>query len=502
MVLSGKTLRVGPWVSVCIGVLLFVGSAAPQTNLALNKPCTGVSFQGDDPQFGFGKAVDGDTATRWSTGDLETFEARNTAWWQVDLQDVHTINKVSILWEFAFGRSYDIEVSTDGSTWTTAKHIAWAAAFQTNDGLDEIYFEPVQARYVKYQGITRGSPYGHSFWEFRVYENAQVPANPPTFEYPGPTAAFTIEGGKCPCEIVNVGPVQYSPYMFHTNTNLINYEGGYSTIIYPGGDKVQWTYRWSMLNVGIIAINNMAGIWYGKPVQGGAPTDDEGILPLPVTADIHTTWKVNYSGVSGSYTVAYDIWTNYPHNEEIMIFLNKTGRYAYRSDPFTTVTLGGIEWTVSHSGNTAAFDPVNRPIYEVDINLKDFFKVLIEHGKLSSDRMVRGMWVGSETGGDDTWDRTEGTLTTTEWTISSPQASVSAWNRPPAGNRAPAASSPLSSHTVVGMSGARTHSAGLSRQAYTLRGELLDRQAIEAKRTTAGGVYIEHGLSDRATTKH
>jgi hypothetical protein len=162
---------------------------------------------------------------------------------------------------------------------------------------------------VRFQGKTRGQPYGYSFWEFEVYANAPVTAKIPTFDYPGPTAPFTIKGGHCPCEIINVGPVQYGPFMFHTNCALINRDGGYSDITFPGGTQTRWTYKWNMLNVGIIPINNMAGIWYGKKensVPGGAPTTDLGILPLPITADMFTKWKCTYSSVSGSYTVAYD----------------------------------------------------------------------------------------------------------------------------------------------------------------------------------------------------
>jgi len=120
------------------------------------------------------------------------------SWWQVDLGAAHDINSVIIKWEFAFGRTYDIKVSTDNVNWTTAKHVAWARPFNESSvagvnwnqvwnswlvvGIDSLYFDPVPARYVRFEGKQRGQPYGYSFWEFEVYANATVPAHTQTFD--------------------------------------------------------------------------------------------------------------------------------------------------------------------------------------------------------------------------------------------------------------------------------------------------------------------------------
>jgi len=215
-------------------------------------------------------------------------------------------------------------------------------------------------------------------------------------------------------------------------------------------------------------------------IPGGAPTTDLGILPLPVTADMYTTWKCTYSSVSGSYTVAYDMWLD--DETEVMIFLNKTGRYAYRSASWRQVTLGGVTWDVCGTGGYC-FDPVNRPIYSVDINLKDFFKVLIDAGKISSQRQLKGMWVGTETGGSTTMDRTRGELTTTEFTFTSPQAPVSAWD--PIG-KAPAMSQPgpsvaQRSPARLGLSDSRGTPATAGR--FTIRGEKLGNATAGSGKT-------------------
>lgn len=493
-------------------------SVPAQTNVALSKTATASSIGGaGGPEL----ALDGDIQTRWETSE-GTVQELDESWFLVDLGSVYdNINCVIIKWEFAFGRTYEIQVSTDNVNWTTAKNVDWARPFNESSvagvnwnqqwnswllvGTDSLYFDPVAARYVRFQGKRRATPYGYSFWEFEVYDNAPVPAEIPTHDYPDFTEGFTVKGGHNPCEIINVGPVEYGPFMFHTNAGLINRDGGYSDLIFPGGTKIQWTYKWNMYNIGYIPINNMAGIWYGRSkstwqdekqiVRGGAPTQDIGILPLPITADIYTKWVCDYSSESGSYTVAYDMWLD--DGTEVMIFLNKTGRYAYRSTSWKRVTLGGIEWDVSGTGvknadgfATFSFDPVNRPIKSVDINLKDFYKVLTDPGYLSTERKLLGMWVGTETGGSGTADRTRGQLTTTEFTISSPDAPVSVWN--PIEKAAPAVTQngQTSESRIMLRLGSDGAASRLGRgNRYTVRGEKIGTDAV--RKSKAGIVVIE-----------
>lgn len=496
-VLSTRSTALTSILGACLLLALTVGQPAAQTNLALNKAATASSFSRDETGPGF--AVDGIdfsgdrtwfTATRWASahkaGDGDS------AWFMVDLEGVHSVNKVVIKWEYAFGRSYDILVSTDGTSWTTAKHIEWSTCYQNgNGGIDYIHFDPVDTRYVKFRGATRGTPYGYSFWELEVYADAAVPAELPDFTYPGPTAPFTIDGGSNPCEVINVGPVMYAPWMFHNNPNLVTGVDGWCTMSYPGGSDVQWTFDWKMANMSTQPVNNMAGIMYGNRVVGGAPFAEKAILPLPVTSDIHTTWKCTYSGgATGSYTVAYDMWTSSRADtceplDEVMIFLHTTGRFVkngdrggYAGSPWATPTIAGTKWAVFGDPDdmTKSFEPLDgEPVYDFSGNLKDFFGFLKDNGRLNGS-YLHWLWAGTETGGRNAYDLAEGTLTTTEWTISSPDAPTAAPERtePHAGvqtHRTQTAAQLLT--TLRGLKAATTRQRSAS-TVYSLKGERVE----------------------------
>ncbi|MEU1881087.1 discoidin domain-containing protein [Streptosporangium sp. NPDC020072] len=88
-----------------------VVNGTPAVNLALNKPATAQSSEAGHPA---GMAVDADAGSYWATWPLP-------GWWQVDLQDVYRLSNVTVTNYYADGRyyKYDVQVSTDGTTWTT-----------------------------------------------------------------------------------------------------------------------------------------------------------------------------------------------------------------------------------------------------------------------------------------------------------------------------------------------------------------------------------------------
>lgn len=125
------------------------------TNLAQGRP---VSANGSQLFYPVGNAVDGNPTTRWSSSYADSRQIT------VDLGSVRSVGRTILRWEAAYGRSYRIDVSTDGSTWTTA--------FSTTTGngaVDNDTFAPVNARYVRMQGVQRATSYGYSLWEFEVY---------------------------------------------------------------------------------------------------------------------------------------------------------------------------------------------------------------------------------------------------------------------------------------------------------------------------------------------
>ncbi|MEW1630035.1 discoidin domain-containing protein [Streptomyces sp. NPDC089173] len=102
-------------------------------------------------------AVDGNANTRWSSA------ASDPQWIRVDLGATTKLSQVVLDWETAYGKGYRIELSTNGSTWSTAYQTT------TGDGGTDTLNISGDARYVRVYGTARGTGYGFSLWEFKVY---------------------------------------------------------------------------------------------------------------------------------------------------------------------------------------------------------------------------------------------------------------------------------------------------------------------------------------------
>ncbi|KJB87522.1 hypothetical protein AZ66_12640 [Paenibacillus sp. E194] len=131
-------------------------------NLAENKPATASSVEGSLARLAPENAVDGFSSTRWSSAYVDD------TWFQVDLGESKEFDTVSIDWENARAKTYKLLVSDDNQN--------WISAIKDNDGIitahagkESVHFDPVTARYVKFQGVQKNTEYGYSFFEFGVY---------------------------------------------------------------------------------------------------------------------------------------------------------------------------------------------------------------------------------------------------------------------------------------------------------------------------------------------
>jgi len=126
------------------------------TNLALGKTATASSVE--NTTFAASAAVDGNTGTRWSSSFADP------AWIAIDLGSAQTINRVVLRWEAAYGKDYQIQTSTNNSTWTTVYTRTGGTG-----GNEDFTFPAATARYVRMYGTARGTVYGYSLFEFEVY---------------------------------------------------------------------------------------------------------------------------------------------------------------------------------------------------------------------------------------------------------------------------------------------------------------------------------------------
>ena len=129
------------------------GGCGP-ANAAQGRPATASTVE--NATFAAGNAVDGNTGTRWSSAFSDP------QWIQVDLGSSRAICQVQLSWEAAYATAYQLQTSTNGTTWTTV--------FSTTTGTGGTQTLTVTStgRYVRMNGTARATPYGYSLWEFVV----------------------------------------------------------------------------------------------------------------------------------------------------------------------------------------------------------------------------------------------------------------------------------------------------------------------------------------------
>lgn len=136
--------------------------AGTSPNIAYQRPVWTSSIQGTG--FEGSKAVDANGNTRWASATA------NNQSIIVDLGANYNVNRVRIAWEAAYARDYQIQFSTNNSTWTTVREF-WgknSSAADNQTGLSGT------TRYVKIYCINRATSYGFSIFEIEAYG---TPAN-------------------------------------------------------------------------------------------------------------------------------------------------------------------------------------------------------------------------------------------------------------------------------------------------------------------------------------
>ncbi len=110
-----------------------------------------------ESQHSANKSVDNDFSTRWGS------KFSDPQWLEIDMGVVTKIVGVTLYWEAAYGKSYDILVSKDKNNWTKVY------SEENGDGMvDDIYFKKTTARYIKIFGKERGTAWGFSLWEVSI----------------------------------------------------------------------------------------------------------------------------------------------------------------------------------------------------------------------------------------------------------------------------------------------------------------------------------------------
>ncbi len=124
-------------------------------NLALNKTA---SASRQESGYDAYRAFDGSASSRWWA------RSTSTQWLRVDLGTTTTVSKVTINWHSYYARDYSVQISTNGSTWTTVKSVSSASG-----GTLTQTFTARDARYVRINCTRAASYNGYSINELEVY---------------------------------------------------------------------------------------------------------------------------------------------------------------------------------------------------------------------------------------------------------------------------------------------------------------------------------------------
>ncbi len=132
-----------------------------QTNIALGK--SAVSSSHESAGLLPANAFDGNYATRWASA------YENNQWIYIDLGQPYDLTAVKLFWETALGRDFNIEVSNDAVSWTIA------SALTNNVSLtNTIDLTGYAGRYIRMNGLVRGTQWGFSLFEFEAYGTPQA----------------------------------------------------------------------------------------------------------------------------------------------------------------------------------------------------------------------------------------------------------------------------------------------------------------------------------------
>lgn len=138
------------------------------SNIAVGKP---VYVNGTSDDNVAGNAVDGDNTTRWASNS-------EGGWIYVDLQSLYEIERVDVLFEAAYAKDFEIQLSRDNKTWVTAKTVTNFLNGEKHD--DDGKVSPLtytskdtclgKARYVKIKANAMQEWHKNmSIWELKVY---------------------------------------------------------------------------------------------------------------------------------------------------------------------------------------------------------------------------------------------------------------------------------------------------------------------------------------------
>ena len=259
-------------------------------NIALGKQASASSLE--NAGYTTDALNDDDYTTRWSS------QHADPQWVAVDLNQESYIGYLKIVWENAYSKTFDVQVSNDGNTWNTVSS-------EEGTGGTQLVLVDASARYVRLYSKTRVTNYGVSMYEFEVHGVEPVDDEPTLFFLEmGPSHTSLIQNQ--PTQLV-VTPYDQFGNVFGTVTPTYTILEGAGTIT---NDGVITPTQYGSITVEASANGKKVVMKY--QVEEALRLTSIAINPPKVTLVEGDSISFSYSGLdqfNANYTVAGEVYS-------------------------------------------------------------------------------------------------------------------------------------------------------------------------------------------------
>ncbi|WP_439593784.1 discoidin domain-containing protein [Microbacterium sp.] len=301
---------------------------------------TPLSARADDPNVAVGKIASADSGS--GTAEYGIDDSIYTAWraddgspghyFQVDLGTAHTLSGSAVVWEAPYLIKYKIEVSTNGTTWTTAVD---KTNNSSSDQVQTDTFSQSGKRYVRITITDLPAGTHASINEFRIFgvTGGGGPSAPSSFTQSSPASSATgVSTTPALSWTAAAGATSYA-VVVSTNSSysspVVNATGltGTSYTV-PSALANSTTYYWKVTasNSGGSTVASNAGITF---TTTGAATTIPGTFtqtaPAASATGISTNPTLTWGAASGASTYAVVVSTNSSFSNPVVNVTGLTG---------------------------------------------------------------------------------------------------------------------------------------------------------------------------------
>ncbi|MGI4737670.1 MAG: glycosyl hydrolase [Janthinobacterium lividum] len=229
-------------------------------------------------------AIDGNILSRWASAWSDP------QYLQLDFGSVQKIAHVRLSWEAGYAADYQLQTSTDGTSWTTIQTV-----INGDGGVDDITGLAGSGRYLRVYGTRRGTSYGYSLWEINAYGPSTVaPAATPTLIQAESSSTLSGVGMETTTDTGGGQDVGW----IDAGDKLT-----YPSVTFPTTGTYSIEYRAASPNGGSLAADlggTALGTTFTLPATGGWQTWQTYTQTVIVTAG---TYTLNLKAVTGGWNL-------------------------------------------------------------------------------------------------------------------------------------------------------------------------------------------------------